>query len=164
MNRYSFINFINRFFGRDDAEASKNLAKERLRLVLVHDRLDISEHTMNSLRVDLINVIGKYFGIDEKSLEVSLSREADGIALLANMPILGPKREEMPSEADKPAASDKSTSKKAKPDASSAEQVAQDQPTLFEADKEASQSKQIESKKNSNTKKSLPQRNSPKQA
>ena len=83
----SFSSFINRFFGRDDTETSKNMAKERLRLVLVHDRLDVSEKVMNALRVDLINVIGKYFGIDEKALEVSLSREADGIALVANIPI-----------------------------------------------------------------------------
>jgi cell division topological specificity factor len=83
----NFSSFINRFFGRDDAETSKNMAKERLRLVLVHDRLDVSEQVMNALRVDLINVIGKYFGIDEKALEVSLSREADGMALVANIPI-----------------------------------------------------------------------------
>jgi cell division topological specificity factor len=79
--------FINRFFGRDDSETSKNMAKERLRLVLVHDRLDVSEQMMNALRVDLINVIGKYFGIDEQALEVSLSRETSGMALLANIPI-----------------------------------------------------------------------------
>jgi cell division topological specificity factor len=78
---------INRFFGRDETEGSKSMAKERLRLVLVHDRLDVSEQVMNALRVDLINLIGKYFGIDEKAVEVSLSREADGMALIANIPI-----------------------------------------------------------------------------
>ena len=82
-----FNTFINRFFGRDETETSKNMAKERLRLVLVHDRLDVSEQIMNALREDLLNVIGKYFGIDEKTLEVSLSREADGMALVANIPI-----------------------------------------------------------------------------
>ena len=97
---------INRFFGRDDAEISKNVAKERLRLVLVHDRLDGSEQIMNALRVDLINVIGKYFGIDEKALEVSLSRETDGMALVANIPIRRQKAANLEStEAeDKPAA------------------------------------------------------------
>ena len=87
----NFNTFINRFFGRDDTEASKNMAKERLRLVLVHDRLDISEQVMNALRVDLINVIGKYFGIDERTLDVSLCREADGMALVANIPIRRPR-------------------------------------------------------------------------
>jgi len=79
--------FINRFFGRDEAETSKSMAKERLRLVLVHDRLDISEQVMDSLRVELLAVIGKYFGIDEQALEVSLCRESAGMALVANIPI-----------------------------------------------------------------------------
>ena len=87
MNFNTFISFINRFFGRDESETSKNMAKERLRLVLVHDRLDISEQVMNALREDLLNVIGKYFGIDEQTLEVSLSREPSGMALVANIPI-----------------------------------------------------------------------------
>ena len=78
---------VNRFFGRDEVESSKIMAKERLRLVLIHDRLDVSEQTMNALRVDLINVIGKYFDLDEQALDVSLSRETDGMALVANIPI-----------------------------------------------------------------------------
>ncbi|MCL1976378.1 MAG: cell division topological specificity factor MinE [Firmicutes bacterium] len=78
---------INRFFGRDDADTSKSIAKERLRLVLVHDRLDISEQTMNALRVDLLSVISKYFGIEDRELEVTFSREADGVALIANIPV-----------------------------------------------------------------------------
>ena len=96
--------FISRFFGRDEAESSKNMAKERLRLVLVHDRLDISEQVMNDLRVDLINMIGKYFSIDEKTLEVSLSREAEGMALVANIPIRRQKYSAPAEKADKSAA------------------------------------------------------------
>ena len=87
---------INRFFGRDDADTSKSIAKERLRLVLVHDRLDISEQTMNALREDLIKVISKYFGIDDKELEVTVSREADGMALVANIPV----RKQYPNASD----------------------------------------------------------------
>ena len=83
----SIQSLVNRLFSRDDNDASKHTAKERLRLVLVHDRLDISEKVMNSLRIDLLNVIGKYFGIDEKELDVSFSRESGGIALVANIPV-----------------------------------------------------------------------------
>jgi len=101
----NFTTFLNRFFGRDENDASKKMAKERLRLLLVHDRLDVSEQTMNALRVDLIAVIGKYFGIDETAVDVSLSREAEGVALLANIPILGPKRNaELKTNAPEPVA------------------------------------------------------------
>lgn len=85
-------NFWSRFFGRAEETTSKSVAKERLRLVLVHDRLDVSEQTMNDLREELIAVIGRYMVIDEPSLEVSLTREDDGVALIANIPILNVRR------------------------------------------------------------------------
>ena len=72
---------------------TKSVAKERLRLVLVHDRLDISETVMENLREDLIATIGKYMEIDQQALEVSLSRDDDGVALIANIPVLNVKRQ-----------------------------------------------------------------------
>lgn len=87
------VEALGRFFGKDNSSLSKNIAKERLRLVLVHDRLDISESMMDSLREDIIGVIGRYMEIDEKALEVTLSKEDDGVALVANIPILKVKRQ-----------------------------------------------------------------------
>ncbi|MEG1536891.1 MAG: cell division topological specificity factor MinE [Clostridiales bacterium] len=82
-----------KFFGKEsELDASKSIAKERLRLVLVHDRMDISEQTMNNLREDLIEVIGRYMEIDTEGLEVSLTREDEGVALIANIPVLNVKR------------------------------------------------------------------------
>lgn len=90
----SIISFLGKFFGREsEADASKAVAKQRLRLVLVHDRLDVSETIMNSLREDLISTIGKYMEIDKEALEVSLSREEEGVALVANIPVLNVKRQ-----------------------------------------------------------------------
>lgn len=82
------IDTVNRFFGKDMANSSKNVAKERLRLVLMHDRTDIPEAMMEALRVDLINVISKYMDIDKSALDVSLSRDAESVALVANIPVL----------------------------------------------------------------------------
>jgi len=88
------VGFLGKFFGREDEEdASKSVAKQRLRLVLVHDRLDVSETIMNSLREDLIATIGKYMEIDKEALEVSLSRKEGGVALMANIPVLNVKRQ-----------------------------------------------------------------------
>ena len=85
------VDYIGRFFGKDN-NSSKSIAKERLRLVLVHDRLDISQSTMEDLRNDLIEVIGKYMEIDRNALEVSLSKEDHGVALIANIPVVTVKR------------------------------------------------------------------------
>ena len=84
---------LSRFFGREtEAVSTKNTAKERLRLVLVHDRLDISEGVMEQLREDLIATIGRYMEIDREALDVSLSREDEGVALVANIPVKSVKR------------------------------------------------------------------------
>ena len=48
---------------------------------------------MNSLREDLISTIGKYMEIDKDALEVSLSREDEGVALVANIPVINVKRQ-----------------------------------------------------------------------
>ena len=85
--------FISRFFGRENGN-SKNVAKERLRLVLVHDRANVSPQVLEALKEDLIMVINKYLEIDKAALEVSLnSTDDDSIALVANIPILGMRRQ-----------------------------------------------------------------------
>ena len=88
----SILDAIARFFGKDNNISSKNIAKERLRLVLIHDRADVSETVMNELREDLIAVISKYMEIDNTALDVSLSREDGSVALIANIPIINLKR------------------------------------------------------------------------
>jgi cell division topological specificity factor len=85
--------FLAKFFGKEqESELTKTVAKERLRLVLVHDRLDVSETVMENLREDLIATIGKYMEIDQSALEVSLSREEGGVALVANIPVINVRR------------------------------------------------------------------------
>jgi len=77
--------------GRENA--SKNIAKERLRLVLVHDRATISPHMLNQLKEDLIKVISNYMEIDEGALEVNLNQDDREVALVANIPVVKMKRD-----------------------------------------------------------------------
>lgn len=70
------------------SQQSKTIAKERLRLVLLHDRTCIPPHVVDALKVDLITCISKYMEIDESNLDVSLSTEDESVALVANIPIL----------------------------------------------------------------------------
>jgi cell division topological specificity factor len=70
-------------------KASKDVAKERLRLVLVHDRTRLSPEFMDELKEKLIDVIGDFVDVDERGLEVELSREEEQVALVANIPIRG---------------------------------------------------------------------------
>ncbi len=88
------LDFIGKLLGLDSsgANSSKNVAKERLRLVLVHDRASVSPELLQSLKEDLIKVISNYMEIDKESLEVHLNSEDDTMALVANIPVVKMKR------------------------------------------------------------------------
>lgn len=86
-----FTDILNRYFGRDST-SSKNVAKERLRLVLVHDRINVSPQVVEALKEDLIAVINKYMEIDQQALEVSFSSSDNSVALMANIPVIGIRR------------------------------------------------------------------------
>lgn len=85
------LDIISRIFFRDNG-GSKDIARERLRLVLIHDRASVSPNFLNSLKEDLIKVIREYMDIDEESLVVDLENEDDSVALVANIPIRGFRR------------------------------------------------------------------------
>jgi len=88
---------LQRLLGKQDSTQSKDVAKDRLRLVLVQDRSNCSPQILESLKVDLINVISNYMEIDESGLDVTISNEDNSLALVANIPILRMKR--VPKEA-----------------------------------------------------------------
>lgn len=81
--------YFKRLFGRED---SRQTAKDRLHLVLVHDRTNLSPQVMESLKEELIAVISKYMEFDEQSIDVSLDRDDHTVALVANIPIREVKR------------------------------------------------------------------------
>ena len=70
----------------------KDVAKERLRLILIHDRGDIAPETLDKIKEEILEVISKYIEIDVKDVAISLSRSdaaegEGGPALVANIPI-----------------------------------------------------------------------------
>lgn len=80
-------------FGKKNKD-SKNIAKERLKLVLVHDRSDLSPKFLEMVKIDMIRVIEEYAEIDEENLDIKMTRmkrDRDDIpmsALVANIPIV----------------------------------------------------------------------------
>ena len=74
-------------------KTSKNVAKERLKLVLVHYRVDCSPQLLNMIKDDILRVISNYAEIEENGLEIKMSktRSEDGdravSALVANIPL-----------------------------------------------------------------------------
>ena len=85
------LNFIRNLQKKDKEPASKQAAKDRLKLVLMQDRASVSPDFFDIMKREIIDVIKKYIEIDEDALEVELTRgiEAglEGPALHANIPI-----------------------------------------------------------------------------
>ena len=98
-----FENFMNIFKktkkNKTLTTSSKDAAKERLHLVLMQDRANVSADFLDLMRREIIEVIKKYIDIDEKSMDVRLTTETneDGTqgapALYANIPIINIKDE-----------------------------------------------------------------------
>jgi cell division topological specificity factor len=86
------FDLLQRLLGKQDGTNSKEVAKDRLRLVLVQDRSNCSPQILEALKVDLINVISNYMEIDESGLDVTISNEDQSLALVANIPILRMRR------------------------------------------------------------------------
>jgi len=85
------LDILSKFFKKE--ENSKDVAKERLRLVLVHDRASLSPQLLEMLKTDLIQVLSKYMEIDEEALEMNLSNIDKSVALVANIPVKRMKRD-----------------------------------------------------------------------
>jgi cell division topological specificity factor len=89
------FDLIQKMFGKDSA-GSKNIAKERLRLVLVHDRVNVSPQFMETLKDDMIKAISNYMDINVEDMEVSLTSTNSSVALVANIPVNRMKRGVLP--------------------------------------------------------------------
>ncbi len=83
-----------KFLSRENA--SKNVAKERLKLVLVHDRSNCSPEFLEMIKEDLLASLSRYVEYDENEMDIQITKtsdDADGRpALVANIPIKQMKR------------------------------------------------------------------------
>jgi len=75
------FNFLTR--KRRSAES----AKERLQLVLIHDRTDLTPAELDALKDDLLETISRHVDIDPASVRIDLRSEGRAQRLLADIPI-----------------------------------------------------------------------------
>lgn len=72
--------------------ASKSVAKNRLQLILVQDRVGANEDVMKDLQLKLTELLAQYFEFPTDGIEMDLQREEGSMALTANIPINAMKR------------------------------------------------------------------------
>ncbi len=86
------VDLLWRWFHRE--QQSKDVAKERLRLVLVHDRASVSPQIMQSIRNEIVQVISRYMDIDAERMEVEIANTPESVALTASIPVIRVRRED----------------------------------------------------------------------
>src|ERR1700688_3849261 len=79
------IDFLSRFFRRE--EASKTLAKERLRLILMSDRVSLAPDVFDAMKGEMLEVLRRYLEIDERGMDVHFENAERQFALMANIPV-----------------------------------------------------------------------------
>lgn len=77
--------FLERLIGKDRKSASQ--AKERLKLVLIHDRTDLNPGELEALKDELIAVISRHVAIDPNGVRIEMSQEGREQRLIADIPL-----------------------------------------------------------------------------
>ena len=91
----NFTTFLKKKGKKEPSDKSKNAAKERLHLVLMQDRANVSADFLEMMKLEIVDVIKKYIDVDETDMDVKLENRVneDGTsgapALYANIPIVG---------------------------------------------------------------------------
>ncbi len=85
---------LRKFFSKK--ENSKDVARDRLKLVLVHDRANCSPEFLEMIRGEILQVLKKYVNFDDSLLDIRISNQEKDFegkpALIANIPITSMKR------------------------------------------------------------------------
>ena len=72
---------------RSKSPSSREVARERLQLVLVHDRTQISPQLLETLKDELIAVISKYVAIDTEGVDITFTQSRRESRLQADIPL-----------------------------------------------------------------------------
>lgn len=83
------MGILDRILGRHEP-TSRDIAKQRLQLVLVHDRVKISPVMLDMMKDELITVISRYVEIEADGVEVTFTQSRRESRLVADIPIVGP--------------------------------------------------------------------------
>ena len=134
---YDIYNTVAKFFRpqEEQDDASKSIATNRLKLVLMQDRTNLTPKILERMRGELIDLLSKYVELDKELLDLNFEQEGDQVALMLSIPVIRAKDEdEIDAALNKP--SEDSDSIDEKDDIDNSDDEAQDDDDLNEEDDE----------------------------
>ncbi|MES2638299.1 MAG: cell division topological specificity factor MinE [Myxococcota bacterium] len=76
------------FSGKSSQSAgSKEDAKSRLKILLVHDQVDLTPSQMNAMKAEILEVIARYCEVDREHVDVRLEKADNGISVVSSVPV-----------------------------------------------------------------------------
>jgi len=79
---------------KEAAEESKTVAVNRMKLILMQDRTNLTPFLLEKMRREMIDVLAKYVEMDKEALELSFEQEGDQMALMLSIPVIRAKDED----------------------------------------------------------------------
>lgn len=94
-----FTGIFSKVFGffskaEKEEESAKETAVNRLRVVLMQDRTNLTPELLEKMRQELIELLSKYVEMDKDALELNFEQEGDQMALMLSIPVLRAKDED----------------------------------------------------------------------
>ena len=89
-------NTVAKFFRpqEEQGDASKSVATNRLKLVLMRDRTNLTPKILEQMRGEFIDLLSRYVELDKELLELNFEHEGDQVALMLSIPVIRAKEEE----------------------------------------------------------------------
>ena len=89
-------NTVAKFFRpqEEQGDASKSVATNRLKLVLMQDRTNLTPKILEQMRGELIDLLSRYVELDKELLELNFEHEGDQVALMLSIPVIRAKDED----------------------------------------------------------------------
>jgi len=81
-----FLHALKAYLGIGTGE-SASVAKNRLKVVLTHDRINLTPEDIQNLKKELVDIFSKYVELDRDSIDVSLTRTGNITSLVTNIPL-----------------------------------------------------------------------------
>lgn len=89
-------NTVAKFFRpqEEQGDASKSVATNRLKLVLMQDRTNLTPKILEQMRGELIDLLSRYVELDKELLELNFEQEGEQVALMLSIPVIRAKDED----------------------------------------------------------------------
>ncbi len=138
---------------QEEIETAKDTACNRLRVVLMQDRTNLTPELMDRMRKEMVELLSKYVEMDKEALDLNLEQDGDQVALMLSIPVIRAKDEEeikaalAEEDAKKAALEEKETPEEGE------EENSEDEDEIFEDDEKEEESEEIEIVEEETTKK-----------